>query len=158
MMPAVTRATQRMGWREALAAAPGKAKILVVDDDREIRIALQRLLVRLGYTVRVSASAEEADQCLAMERFDACLLDIELPRMKGLEFLGWALARDREMAVIMLTGLDLAELAIECLDQGARTYLTKPVDSEFLRLALRDALAMRSILVQRNDLAAVDRG
>jgi DNA-binding NarL/FixJ family response regulator len=47
----------------------------------------------------------------------------------------------------------MPEVAIECIDQGARTYLVKPVEVEFLRLALRDALAMRRVLVERNDLA-----
>lgn len=136
-----------------LARAPQKARILVVDDEAEVRRGLQRLVTRFGYTAKAAASAEEADQWLSMERFDVCLLDIELPRMKGIEFLGWALRRDPEMAVIMLTGLDLPEVAIECIDHGARSYLVKPVEADFLRLALRDALAVRNLLVERNDLA-----
>ena len=143
---------KRLGWRDVLGRAPARARILVVDDEQEVRQGLQRLVTRFGYSVRSAASAEEADQWLGRERFDLCMLDIELPRMKGVEFLGWALNRDPEMAVIMLTGLDLPEVAIECIDHGARTYLVKPVESEFLKLALRDALAMRSILVERNDL------
>ena len=124
-----------------------------MDDEAEVRRGLQRLVTRFGYTAKAAASAEEADQWLSMERFDVCLLDIELPRMKGIEFLGWALRRDPEMAVIMLTGLDLPEVAIECIDHGARSYLVKPVEADFLRLALRDALAVRNLLVERNDLA-----
>ena len=65
-----------------------------------------------------------------------------------------ALSRDPEMAVIMLTGLDIPEVAIECMDQGARTYLVKPIEVDFLRLALRDALGLRRVLVERNDLAS----
>jgi DNA-binding NarL/FixJ family response regulator len=53
----------------------------------------------------------------------------------------------------MLTGLDIPEVAIECMDQGARTYLVKPIEVDFLRLALRDALGLRRVLVERNDLA-----
>ena len=83
----------------------------------------------------------------------ARILDIELPRMSGTEFLAWALKRDPELAVIMLTGIDLPEVAIECMNAGARTYLVKPVEKEFLELALRDALALRRVLVERNDLA-----
>ncbi len=147
------RAPARHGWRAVLASADPRARILVVDDDREVRTSLTRLLARLGYSVRVAASAEDADQWMAAERFHACLLDIELPRMQGVEFLGWALARDPEMAVIMLTGLDAPEVAIECIEHGARTYLTKPVESEFLRLALRDAVALRTLLIERNTLA-----
>lgn len=140
------------GWRDVLSAAPANPWILVVDDDAEIRGSLCRLLTRLGYSVRLSASAEEADQWLSSQRFHACLLDIDLPRMKGVEFLGWALSRDPEMAVIMLTGVDAPEVAIQCIEQGARTYLTKPVEAEFLRLALRDAVALRALLVERNAL------
>ena len=101
-----------------------------------------------------ASSAEDADRWLTSERFDLLLLDIELPRMKGVEFLSWALSRDPEMAVIMLTGLDIPEVAIECMDQGARTYLVKPIEVDFLRLALRDALGLRRVLVERNDLAS----
>jgi DNA-binding NtrC family response regulator len=138
----------------ALAESPDSAKVLVVDDELEIRRSLQKLVTRFGHVVRTAASAEEADQWLSSERFDLCLLDIELPKMKGVEFLSQALSRDPEMAVIMLTGLDVPEVAIECIDQGARTYLLKPVEMDFLRLAVRDALAMQQVLVERNQLAS----
>ncbi len=147
-------ARNRHGWRDAIAEAPARARILVVDDEPDVRRGLQRLVTRFGYTAKSADSAEEADRWLTSERFDLLVLDIELPRMKGVEFLSWALSRDPEMAVIMLTGLDIPEVAIECIDHGARTYLVKPVEVEFLRLALRDALAMRRVLVERNDLAA----
>ncbi|MBT3327745.1 MAG: response regulator [Gemmatimonadales bacterium] len=137
-----------------IAESPQRARILVVDDEADIRQSLQRLVTRFGYTAKGASSAEEADRWLTSERFDLLLLDIELPRMKGVEFLSWALSRDPEMAVIMLTGLDIPEVAIECMDQGARTYLVKPIEVDFLRLALRDALGLRRVLVERNDLAS----
>lgn len=145
---------RRIGWRDLLGRTPDRGRVLVVDDEADVRRSLQRLVTTLGYTVRAAASAEEADQHLSTEAFDLCLLDIEMPRMKGLEFLEWALRRDPEMAVIMLTGVDLPEVAIECIENGARTYLVKPVETEFLRLALRDAMAMKTLLSERNDLAS----
>jgi DNA-binding NtrC family response regulator len=147
----------RLGWKD-LVSVPRGGTVLIVDDDADLRRSLQRLVTRLGYSVRTASSAEEADDLLSQKKFAICLLDIELPRMKGVEFLGWALRRDPEMAVIMLTGLDLPELAIECMDAGARTYLVKPVDAGFLRLALRDAMAMHLLLVERNDLATQQKG
>ncbi|HSW27854.1 MAG TPA: response regulator [Longimicrobiales bacterium] len=144
----------RMGWKDVLARAPTRARVLVVEDQPDVRQAIQRMVTRFGHTVRPAASAEEADQWLAQERFDVCTLDIELPRMSGVEFLEWVHGRDPELAVIMLTGIDVPEVAVQCLDRGARTYLVKPVDGEFLRLALRDALAVRSVLAERNDLSA----
>jgi len=144
----------RLGFAELRTRASTRGKVLLVEDHPDLQRALQRLVTNLGYTVRAVSSAEEADQWLANERFDVCLLDIQLPRMSGVEFLDWALARDPEMAVIMLTGVDVSETAIACLEHGARTYLVKPVDQDFLRLALQDALAVRSILVERNDISA----
>ena len=143
----------RFGWTKVLAQAPGSARVLVVDDEVQVRQSLTRLVTHFGYEVKTAASAEEADHWLSSQRFHVVLLDIELPRMKGVEFLSWALEKDPEQAVIMLTGLDDPDLAIECIDKGARTYLVKPVEAEFLRLALRDALAMRRLLVERNDLS-----
>ena len=144
----------RSGWTEVLAKAPRNASVLVVDDEAHIRESLQRLVTHFGYEVKTAASAEEADHWISSMPFDVVLLDIELPRMKGVEFLSWALEKDPEQAVIMLTGLDDPDLAIECIDKGARTYLVKPVEAEFLRLALRDALALRKLLIERNDLSA----
>ncbi len=143
---------RRIGWTDVLARTSDRGRVLIVEDDPDIRRSVGRLVSRFGHTIRAAASAEAADQYLSTERFDVCLLDIELPRMKGLEFLEWALKRNAEMAVIMLTGLDIREVAIRCIENGARTYLVKPVDADFLRLALKDALAVRSLLVERNDL------
>ena len=115
---------------------------------------MEKVVESYGYSTKTAASAEEADQWLSTTRFDVVLLDIELPRMSGVEFLAWALARDPEVAVIMLTGLDNPDLALECLANGARTYFVKPFDLGFMRHALRDAVAMRRLLVERNGRAA----
>ena len=139
-----------LGWKELGTLAPPSARVLVVEDNLGVRRGLERILAALGYEVRGAGSAEEADHWLSAERFELMLLDIELPRMKGVEFLSWALERDRELAVVMLTGLDDPELAIQCLELGARTYLVKPIETDFLRLALRDALAVRRLLLERN--------
>jgi DNA-binding NtrC family response regulator len=141
---------RRLGWKALGSIGPRSARVLIVDDDPDVRKSLTRVVTALGHETRAAASAEEADHWISAERFDAMLLDIELPRMKGLEFLSWALDRDPELAVIMLTGLDDPELAIECMEKGARTYLVKPIETDFLRLALRDALAVRALLRERN--------
>ncbi len=146
-----TQPQHRLGWRD-LAAMRSQGSILVVEDEPVVRRGLERLLTEFGHDVKVASSAEEADQYLGSHKFDLMLLDIELPCMNGMELLAWALKRDPELAVIMLTGLDRAELAVTCFEAGARTYLVKPIISEFLRPAIRDALALRQILVERNDL------
>lgn len=146
----MTESGKRFGWKQVVTTAPRGGRVLIVDDEPEVRKSLERLVQALGYETKSAASAEAADNWLGAERFDVMMLDIELPRMKGIEFLSWALDRDPELAVIMLSGLDDPRLAISCIESGARTYLVKPVESEFLRLALRDALAVRRLLVERN--------
>lgn len=143
----------KLGFKDVPRMVAGNARVLIVEDTAAVRRTLEKLVRALGYEVRAAASAEEADHWLSAERFEVMLLDIELPRMKGVEFLSWALDRDAEMAVIMLTGVDDPQVAIECLEKGARTYLVKPIEADFLRLGLRDALAVRSLLVERNRLA-----
>ena len=139
-----------MTWKALGTLAPKTARILIVEDNPDVQKSLERVVAALGYETKSASSAEQADHWLSAERFDVMLLDIELPRMKGVEFLSWALERDGELAVLMLTGLDDPELAVECLEKGARTYLVKPIETEFLRLALRDALAVRQLLQERN--------
>lgn len=141
---------RRLGWRDLASRTP-QGSILMVEDELTVRNGLVRLLTEFGHDVSVASSAEEADHCLTSGKFDLMLLDIDLPRMNGIELLVWALKRDPELAVIMLTGLDRPDLALKCFEAGARTYLVKPIASEFLRPAVRDALALRQLLVERNN-------
>lgn len=145
--------TEKYGWPQVLENAPPSGEVLVVEDEAAVRESLKKLLVRYGHSVRTASSAEEADAWFSDPEvsFDVILLDIELPRMKGVEFLQWVMDRRPEVAVIMTTGLDDPEVAIRCIEEGARTYLVKPVDPEFLRLAIRDALALRQLLKERNE-------
>ncbi len=149
---------ERVSWADLADLDVNGASVLIVDDEPAVRRRLETVVSGYGYKTATAASAEEADQWLSVTRFDVVLLDIELPRMSGVEFLTWALARDPELAVIMLTGLDNPDLALECLANGARTYFVKPFDPGFIRHALRDAVAMRRLLVERNEGAgAPDR-
>ena len=145
---------KRVSWEDLAGLDVNGASVLIVDDDPVICRTLGKVVSGFGYDTKTASSAEEADKWLSTMRFDVVLLDIELPRMNGVEFLSWGLARDPELAVIMLTGLDNPDLALECLSKGARTYFVKPFDSAFIRHALRDAVAMRQLLVERNEHAA----
>ena len=145
------QAKHQLGWRD-LAAETLQGSILLVEDDIVVRRGLVRLLTEYGHDVRVASSAEEADHFLTSSKFDLMLVDIDLPRMNGMELLVWALKRDPELAVIMVTGLDRSDLALTCFESGARTYLVKPIAPEFLKPAIRDALVLQRLLVERNEL------
>ena len=142
----------KKGWKDLIARAPRSADVLIVEDEPSVRRLTRDVVEGLGYSVKTVASAEEADSWMGSTTFDLVLLDIELPRMNGVEFLSWALNRQPDLAVIMLTGRAEPELAMKCIDEGARTYLVKPLDVDFLERAVRDALMVRALLLERNRL------
>jgi len=136
----------RIGWANLDPLVPPSSSVLIVEDDEAAARGLARAVREIGCSVRVAGCAESADRWIASEEFDLVLLDIGLPRMNGIEFLHWVLSRSPTTAVIMVTGNDDIATAIQCISGGARTYLVKPIDLEVLRLAVLDALAMRTLL------------
>src|SRR5205809_2556508 len=105
-----------------------RTTVLVVDDEDGIRQALTRFLSRLGYHVQAASNASEALQRLAEHHPEAMLCDIRMPGTSGLELLPKVLARDPDLAILMLTAIDEPRTAIECLKLGALDYLIKPGD------------------------------
>ena len=142
------------GWLDLIASAPTSAQILIVEDEPELRRLIRDVVEGWGHSVKTAGSAEEADTWIDSADFDLVLLDLGLPRMSGLEFLTWVLSRQPDLAVIILSGKNEPELAMECVDRGARTFLVKPFDTAFLGRSVRDALMIRQLLVERNRLAA----
>ena len=136
----------------AAAPSPSGTTVLVVDDEEGIRQALGRFLSRLGYQVRAAANAAEALEHVTSDHPQAMLCDIRMPETSGVELLPKVLARDPDIAVVMLTAIDEPRTAIECLKLGAFDYLIKPVDLEELELALQHALRKRQLEVDRREL------
>ncbi len=103
------------------------AKLLVVDDEKNLRLVVQKELSRQGHEVKTAADGEEAWEALEGQDFDVLLCDINMPRLDGMGLL----RRLREKCqtppeVIMLTGQATVETAIEAMKLGAYDYLTKP--------------------------------
>lgn len=134
------------------ASSPSATTVLVVDDEEGIRQALTRFLARLGYQVRAAANATEALEHVNASHPQAMLCDIRMPETSGVELLPKVLARDPDVAIVMLTAIDEPRTAIECLKLGAFDYLIKPVDLEELELALQHALRQRQLEVDRREL------
>jgi response regulator RpfG family c-di-GMP phosphodiesterase len=126
--------------------------VLVVDDEAPIRAAIARYLAKTGYH---SVEAGDAGQALAQldgSKVVAMVCDIRMPGPSGIELLTQALAKDSDLAVIMLTGVGEPAAAIECLKLGAADYLIKPVDMEELHLSLQWALRKRELEMERREL------
>jgi len=115
---------------------PGRTPtVAVVDDEQPVRRALQRLLRASGFDVRLFATG--ADFMAHLEGVDCVILDLHLPGMSGFEVQEALAARGADVPVVVLTGNDTPANRARSLANGARAYLSKPVDDETLLHALR---------------------
>jgi len=118
------------------AAPKSRGKILVVDDDANIRELLQMFLASKGFEVTLAAEGMEAVSALKRERPHLVLLDIMMPRMSGFEVLKMLKAADPKVAVIMITALGDMSSAQECLALGAYDYIVKPLNLDYLETSV----------------------
>ncbi len=124
-------------------------RILVVDDESTIRLALSRFLRSRGFEVEVAESGSAALEHLSGNRFALMLCDLRMPGMNGLDTVVSALAIDRDLGVIMLTAVNDAASATEALASGAFDYLIKPVELLDLQSAVERAMQRRSHAIER---------
>ncbi|WHZ17553.1 MAG: Circadian input kinase A [Nitrospira sp.] len=122
--------------------------ILIVDDDPDIRESLGDMLSHEGYVVRNAASGAEALERAKQERYEAALLDIQLPDLNGLSVLKVMIELDPSLPIIILTGNATPENTIGSLAKGAFAYLTKPYNSQELKAVLRRAVSVKGLAVR----------
>jgi len=116
-----------------------KARIVVVDDDLEIRDMLDEYLLKQGYDVALAADGEELRSMLKANFPDVVLLDINLPGEDGLSLARWLRER-QEIGVIMVTAAGDVVDRIVGLEIGADDYITKPFDLREVRARIRSVL------------------
>ncbi len=114
-------------------------RILVVDDDPQIRRVMRVTLTGQGYEVDDAKNGEAALDKLRAERFDLVLLDMNMPGMGGLETCR-AIRAQSEVAIVMLTVRDSENDKVDALDAGADDYVTKPYNAPELLARIRAAL------------------
>jgi len=115
------------------------ARILVTDDDPQIRRVLRTALVAQGYEVVAARNGEEALERMRDEKLDLIILDMNMPGMGGLETCR-LIRSTSDIALIMLTVRDAESDKVEALDAGADDYITKPFSSPELLARIRAAL------------------
>jgi two-component system, chemotaxis family, chemotaxis protein CheY len=116
------------------------AKILVVDDDTYLRGLSVKLLEQAGYQVIEAADGVEGVEKFEEERPDAVLLDINMPRMDGLNTLVAIRRINHKARVAMLTGITDKKIALTAVQMGARDYVVKPFKVERVLLAVQRLL------------------
>ncbi len=133
---------------------PVPTRIIVAEDEANLRLVLQKELERAGYEVRVAADGEAALKLLEETNVDVLLSDINMPRMDGLELLRRVHQRPNPPEVIMLTGHATVETAIEAMKLGAYDYLSKPYHITELDALVRQAAEKRQLRVDNQRLRA----
>jgi len=114
-------------------------RILIVDDEPQIRRVLKASLAGHGYEVQEAKSGEQALESIRGQRFDLVLLDMNMPGMGGLEACR-EIRRSSEVSIIMLTVRDTEQDKVSALDAGADDYVTKPFGMPELLARIRAAL------------------
>src|SRR6266567_2475007 len=123
--------------------------VLVVDDEKNMRLSLNTVLTDEDYPVRTVDSAEAALALLAKEEFFMAITDARLGGMSGYEFLAKTRSQWPELPVLMITAYATPKLAVEAIKAGAIDYLSKPFEPEELLHAVARC-AERYKLIQEN--------
>jgi DNA-binding NtrC family response regulator len=134
--------------REDGSDPPGR--ILIIDDEADIRESLQILLEMESYEVETAPTGGEGLRKLESSLYDLVLLDLMLPDRSGLDVLGEFRERDRDTPVFLITAYGSVEVAVNALKLGANDYFSKPWDNE--KLLLEIARMISAHRLQRENL------
>ncbi|MBU4252950.1 MAG: response regulator, partial [Candidatus Omnitrophica bacterium] len=115
-------------------------RILVIDDDKDLRFNLSSILKDEGYDVIAVGDGREALKAVQNNSPNLALLDIRLPSMNGMEILEKLKRIDKDLIIIMLTAYAEVKDAVKAMKLGAFDYITKPFDNEELILIIKRAL------------------
>ncbi|MGQ9917649.1 MAG: sigma-54-dependent transcriptional regulator [Bryobacteraceae bacterium] len=137
--------------RDVPAQTP-RGRILVVDDEADIRESLELLLGAEGYAVCSAENAAEGLRRFESGVFDLVLLDLMMPDRSGLEVLDEIRKRDRETPVFLITAYGSVEVAVEALKSGANDYFSKPWDNEKLLIEIDRQLARARLERENREL------
>ena len=121
------------------------SRVLVVDDEENLRLVLETMLRRHGYTVKAVASAEAALAALEAFAPDFVLADVRMGGMSGIELTRELAARGSSVTVIVMSAYGSIELALEAMKAGAYDYVAKPFKQDEVLLALRKAEERESL-------------
>ncbi len=133
------------------------ARVLVVDDEENIRLVLRTLLKKHGYEVEVAKSAEDALEMLDGFDPDFVLADVRMGGMSGIELTEELAARAHRATVIVMSAYGSVDLAIEAMKAGAYDYVSKPFKQDEILLTLRKAEEREDLRRENRALKAAAR-
>jgi len=119
-----------------------KTRILVCDDEAGVRDSI-RLILGREYTLTFVTNGEEAVAYVKKHSPDLLIMDIKMPKMSGLEALAVIKRARPRLKVLMITGYESSDAAVQAINLGADDYLVKPFDRDKLRAQIRTLLSGR---------------
>jgi two-component system response regulator AtoC len=142
-----------------------KIKILIVDDEENIRFAVSNILSTNGYQVTTASNGEDAFLELKKQPYDFAICDIKMPKMDGMELLRTLQHNKIETTVIMMSAYGNVDSALESIKAGAYDYITKPFKPDELVLTVRKAeerlklykenLTLKRVVAKDYDFSAI---
>ena len=129
-----------------------RGRILIVDDEPDIRESLELLLTNEGYRVEMAPTATEGLLKMEGSAYDLILLDLMLPDKSGLQVIEEVRQRDRETPIFLITAYGSIEVAVQALKRGASDYFSKPWDNEKLLLEMDRAISQRRLERENTEL------
>jgi two-component system, NtrC family, response regulator AtoC len=124
-------------------------KILVADDDEIARDVISSLLSKEEYPVVTARDGLEAIRVLRLETINLVITDLRMPGADGIEVLKYAIRKNPDIAVVIITAYGTLDTAIEAIKEGAYDYMTKPYKVQEI-LALAEKAFRRELLIQEN--------
>lgn len=116
-----------------------KFRILITDDDLDLRELLIEAVTNWDYIADVAKDGEEALRKLRMERYDLVICDLMMPGMDGLTLLKKIKELDQDILVIIITGYATIETAVKAIESGAYDYIAKPFRLDELMIVIKNA-------------------
>jgi two-component system response regulator HydG len=141
-----TAAAMTAGGQQLTSSAGAQAKVLVVDDQRNMRATTAIVLRDAGYTVAEAEDGAAAVQCVATEPFDVVLTDVRMGAVDGMEVLRATLEAAPTTLVIVMTAYGTIESAVEAIRRGAYDYIAKPFKEDELLLRVAKAVEKRRLV------------
>ncbi len=129
-----------------------KNKILVVDDEPQIRETIADILNDAGYTTLLASDGEEAEKKVMIEDLDAVVLDVMLPKKGGLDLLDIIHKEYALIPVIIMSGHGNIKMAVDAMRRGALDFIEKPLSIERLVAAVRNAVRIKELQTENIDL------
>ncbi len=129
-----------------------KGRLLIVDDERGILVALKGLFRKEGYEVETAESGEQALALVKGGLFHAIITDLSMKGMSGLDLLRAVRQIDPACAVLMITAYGTQRIAVEAMKAGAEDYLPKPFDNDELRIKVRNVMEKQLLRRAYNQL------